>query len=155
MSLTRRQLLTAAYGELGISNEFDVSPYELTQGVGKLNRMLATWTGRNIRIGYSPGTGLDDETGIPDVAQDTVAMNLALRLAPGVGKVPSTDLKRDARLAYLALLTNKVLLIPVQLPQEMPLGAGNRRFVDRRFVSPPTDPAETGAGGTIDGVDFE
>lgn len=155
MSLTRRQLLTRAYRCLGVSNEFDVSPDELTTGVEDMNMLMAAWTGRNIRIGYRPGTGLDDQTGIPDVAEGAVAMNLALRLAPSIGKAPSPDLKRDARLAYLALLTNKVRLTPVQLPQEMPLGAGNRRFVDRRFISPPTDPFDTGAGGTIDDVEFE
>ncbi len=155
MSITRQQLVNAAFGDLGISNEFDVSPDELVGAIAKLNRLMATWTGRNIRIGYSPGTGANDPTGIPDVAEDAVAMNLALRLAPGIGKVPSPDLKRDARLAYLALLTQKVRLIPVQLPAEMPLGAGNRRFTRRNFISEPTEPAETGSGGVIDGVDFE
>ncbi len=155
MSATKRDLIEAAFAELGVSNEFDVSPDELEQAVGKLNRLMATWTGRNIRIGYSPGTDIEAQSGVGDTNEDAVAMNLALRLAPGIGKVPHPDLKRDARLAYLALLTKNVTLIPVQLPRETPAGAGNRRFHDWSYISPPTDPAETGSGGVIDGVDFE
>ncbi len=151
---TKRELIEAAFAELGVSNEFDVSPDELTQALGKLNRLMATWTGRNIRIGYNPGTDIEAESGLGDTNQDAVLMNLALRLAPGIGKIPHPDLKRDARLAYLALLTKNVNLIPVQLPREMVSGAGNRRFSDRNYISPPDDPAETGSGGVIDGVDF-
>lgn len=155
MSKTRSELITAAFGELGVSNEFDVSPDELTQSLSKLNRMMAGWNARGLRVGYSAGSIIGDETGLVDAADEAVTLNLALRLAPGIGKVPSPDLKRDARLAYLALLTQRVRLIPVQLPAEMPAGAGNRRYTERVFISPPTDPAETGSGGTIDGVDFE
>ncbi len=155
MSKTRRQVVTRAFKKLGISNEFDVSPDELTGAVEELNSLMATWSGRNLRVGYSPGTGLDDETGIVDVADDAVAFNLAIRLAPDVGKVPHPDLKVDARRAYLALLTQRVRLMPVQLPAEMPAGAGNRRYSDRVFVASPSDPVETGSGGTIDGVGIE
>ncbi len=151
MSMTRRQLITTAFAELGVSNEFDVSPDELVRAIGNLNRLMTTWDGRSIRIGYSPGDGIDDETGIPQSAEDAVALNLALRLAPSIGKVPSPDLKRDARLAYLALLTRNVNLIPVQLPRETVAGAGNRRFHDRAYLQAPSDPAEIGSGGVIDG----
>ncbi len=155
MSKTRRELITAAFGELGISNEFDVSPDELTGAVLKLNRMMSTWNAKGLRVGYSPGTAIDDQTGIVDAADDAVTLNLAIRLAPSVGKVPHPSLVVDARRAYLALMTQRVTLIPVQLPADMPAGAGNRRYSDRVFVRPPTDPAETGSGGTIDGVDIE
>jgi hypothetical protein len=153
VSKTRRELITGAYGELGISNEFDVSPDELTGAVTRLNSLMATWNARNLRVGYSPGTGLDEATGIVDAADDAVTLNLAIRLAPSVGKIPHPSLVVDARRAYLALLTQRVKLIPVQLPAEMPAGAGNRRYTDRVFVSPPSDPVETGSGGIIDGVD--
>ena len=65
---TRRELIDAAFAELGVSNEFDVSPDELVQALGKLNRLMATWTGRNIRIGYSPSTDIETESGIGDTA---------------------------------------------------------------------------------------
>ena len=155
MSITRRDLIVAAYAELGISNEFDVSPDELVRAIGNLNRLMSTWNGRNLRVGYSPGTGLDEQTDIVNAANDAVILNLALRLSPGIGKMPHPDLKRDARLAYLALLTQQVRLIPVQLPAEMPAGAGNRRYRDRAYLLRPSDPAETGSGGVIDGVDLE
>lgn len=154
MSKTRRQLITAALGELGIANEFDVDPEELTSAVTKLNGMLASWNAKGLRVGYSPGSDIEGETGVPDAADDAVTLNLAIRLAPGIGKAPHPALVVDARRAYLALLTQRVKLIPVQLPAEMIAGAGNRRYSDRVFISPPSDPFETGNGGTIDGVDF-
>lgn len=154
MSKTRRELITGAFGELGVSNEFDVSPEEIIGGIEKLNRMLSAWNARGLRVGYSPGAGIDEQTGIVDGSDEAVTLNLALRLAPGIGKVPSPDLKRDARLALLALLTQRVRLIPVQLPAEMIAGAGNRRHTQRVFLSPPTDPLEIGSGGTIDGLEL-
>lgn len=154
MAITRQQLATSAYRELGISVDFDVTPDDLTAAFSALNRMMASkpaWR----RLGYSPGTGANDDTKLPDTAHDAVALNLAVRLAPGIGKVPHPDLKRDARMAFLGLLTQQVQLIPVQLPAEMPAGAGNRRFSHRAFLVPPSEPADNGAGGTIDEVDFE
>ena len=155
MSINREELVRIGYRKLGISNEFDVSPDEIIEAIGDLNRMLAAWLGYGIRLGYAPGNGASEETGIPDVAQDAVAMNLALRLAPGIGKVPSPDLKRDARTAYLSLLAQKAVLIPVQLPATTVAGAGNRRYSRQNYIIPPTDPVSAGSGGTIDGVDIE
>lgn len=154
MSKTRSELISAAFGELGVSTDFDLSPDDLVAAVSKLNRLMSSWNAKGLRVGYSPGVAIGDETGIVDAADDAVTLNLAIRLAPGIGKVPHPSLVVDARRAYLALLTQRVHLIPVQLPAEMIAGAGNRRYRDRVFVSPPSDPAETGSGGTIDGVDF-
>lgn len=154
-TITRQALVEAAYAELGVSNEFDVSPDEITRGVAVMNRMLATWHGRNIRIGYAIGTDPAGETGIGQTNEDPVAMNLALRLAPGIGKVPSLDLKREARLAYLALLTKKVRLIPVQQPAEMPAGAGNRRFSRRNFLQDPVVQLSAGSGDVVDDLEVE
>jgi len=152
---TKRDIIEAAFSELGISNNFDVDPVELTAALGKLNGLMSAWNARNIRVGYVPGTDIDAESGIGDTAEEAVKLNLALRLCPGVGKVPSPDLKRDARLAYLALLTQTVEVIPVQLPSHTPAGAGNRRFTTRNFLQTPTAPVDVGSGGAIDGVDLE
>ena len=111
MGLSKRQIITAAFSELGLASyAFDLQPEDLQDALQKLDAMMATWGGRGIRIGYSGGDGsgeISNPTEVPAWADEAMSLGLALRLAPGYGKTPSLETKIAAQQAFMTVL-NKV-----------------------------------------------
>lgn len=157
MSYTKRDFVEAAYEELGFGpDNFDMQPEQLEKGLRKLDGMMATLNTK-LRLPYplpsSPSdSDLDQNTNVPDAANEAIYLALAIRLAPSMGKVVSNDLKASAKHAMDALLTVKASRPrSMQLPSTMPLGAGNKTFGRRRvFVRPPVEPLLTGPDGSLD-----
>ncbi len=127
---SKRQIVGKAYAELGIGNwEFDLQPDEIQDAIGRLDSMMAAWSSQGIRVGYN-GTSddPDEDTGLPDVAVEAVRTNLALRIAPQLGKTVSPD-TRVVAAESLSYLTAYFMTIPQrQLPSTLPIGAGNRYY---------------------------
>ena len=118
---------------------------------------MATWNGRTIRLGYplpsSPEqSSLDEETNVPDIANEAIYLNLAIRIAPTVGKVVTMETKSAARDAYKELLKRAALPKEKQFPETLPAGQGNKpwRWRDSPFIRPPEDPVDAGPDGEID-----
>lgn len=122
MSYTKRQFVEAALEEISIASyHFDASPDMLQSAVRRLDAMLATWNAQGIRINYllptePENSNLDDETEVPDSANEAIITNLAIKLAPSYGRVVPTDTKATAKRSYNALLVQH------SKPQEMQLG---------------------------------
>lgn len=157
MSWTKRQILDEAFTELGIGNAFDVSPEEQQTAIRRLDTMMATWEGLGIRLGYAmsntPDEGdLDDDSGLPVGAVETVYLNLAKRLAPQFGKQLNMATLSAAAAGYSTLLRAAAQPIEQQLRAGLPLGAGNKgwRTPGQVFVTPPTsDPLGITQGGDL------
>jgi len=111
MGLSKRQIITAAFSELGLAAyAFDLQPEDLQEALEKLDAMMATWGGRGIRIGYSGGNGAGDidlPTEVPAWADEAMYLGLALRIAPSHGKTPSLETKLAAQQSFMTVL-NKV-----------------------------------------------
>jgi hypothetical protein len=159
MSWTKRELLVAAFGEIGLASYvYDLSPEQLQAALARLDSMMGTWNGQGIRLGYplpsTPGaSNLDDASNLPDSANETVFQNLATRIAPGYGKQVSPDTKTSAYNGYNAMLTASMGAPPqMQMPGTMPAGAGNKpwRNTGQPFLNPPTDPLLAGQDGQIE-----
>jgi len=159
MSYTKRQFVTAAFEEIGLASySFDLTDDELTSACKRLDAMMADWNARGIRISYPipstpETTNLDEETNVPDVANEAIILNLAVRIAPGYGKQVMPDTKQVARQSYMTLLgwdqSNNML--EKQLPSTTPAGAGNKPWrYDDPFLRPPSDPITTGSDGVLD-----
>ena len=92
MGWTKRQFIDAAFAEIGLSvYTFDMQPEQYQAALVRLDTMLAEWNARGIRIGYplpvSPQqSDLDEQTGVPDMANEAILTNLAVRIAAGYGK---------------------------------------------------------------------
>mgnify|MGYP000165071707 CR=1 FL=1 len=103
MSWTKRQFVDQAFEEIGYASyTFDLEPEQLQAAMRRLDSMMATWNGRGIRVGYplpaTPGAGdLDDLTDVPDYANEAIYLNLAIRIAPTVGKAVSRETKVAAK----------------------------------------------------------
>lgn len=157
MSWTKRQLVDQAYAELGLANYvFDLSPDQQADAMRRLNSMMATWNAKGIRISYpiptsATGGDLDEDSAIPDSAWEAAYLNLAIRLAGGIGRPVPDSLKMTAKDAFNTLLTLHATPIEQQLPTYVPLGAGNKpwRQSDNQYISEPVDSLLAGGDAPI------
>lgn len=142
----KRDLIQMAYEECGQAGyEFEIEPEEYAYALRRLDALMAQWQARGIDLGYAfPDTGpasAQEESGIPASATNTVALALAMSLAPGIGKT----MPQEAR----ARLAQGMALLPRQAPQPMQLGrqticgAGNRWGIGWRDPFFPVAPTVT------------
>ena len=158
MGWTRRQFVEQAFEEIGYASYvYDLEPEQLESAGRRLDAMVASWNGKGIRLGYplpsSPElASLDTETEVPDYANEAIYTNLAVKLAPTVGKVVSPETKATAKMTYNLLLQNAALPMEQQFPKTLPAGAGRKPWRDYRdpFVREPKDPLLAGDDGPIE-----
>jgi hypothetical protein len=158
MGWTKRQFVEQAFEEIGYASyAYDLEPEQLESAMRRLDAMMATWNGRTIRLGYplpsSPeDASLEMETSVPDIANEAIYLNLAIRIAPIVGKTASMETKSSARDAYKELLKRAAMPHEMQFPETLPAGQGNKpwRYRDSPFIRPPKDPVDAGPDGEID-----
>src|SRR5205085_9328244 len=123
---TKRDLILLAAEEFGVGSAFDLSPEDLQSGLRRLDNLAAEWDGKTIRVGNNLGGGLDDSAGIPDTANSAFVSNLAVRWAPSMGKVVSSDTRTTAREGFNTLYGSMQRKPQAPRPSHLPVGAGNR-----------------------------
>jgi hypothetical protein len=158
MSWTKRQFVQQAFEELGFSSySYSLPDALIYKSKYRLDSMMATWNGKGIVLGYPLQSGqtttdIDDDTEVPDYAHEAIYTNLAIRIAPSVGKQAGPDLKLSAREAYKTLLV-RIGLPPVrQFDPILPRGAGNKPWIyDDEYFPEPTENIEIFEGdGVVD-----
>lgn len=147
MAWTKRQLVTEAFGELALAGyAFDVTPEEVQSALRRLEAMWGAWAGKGISVGYrfaaSPDTvDPDEDSGLPMYAVETTFLNLAGRIASSYGKQPPLGLQSRASDGFDNLVTAAAFpSAQTQLPQGIPLGAGNKTggsMLNPRFTTAP------------------
>jgi len=153
MSWTKRQFVLSAFEELGLASyTYDLQPEQLDSALHKLDAMMATWNSK-LRLSYplpsSPElANLDDETTVPDSANEAIYLNLAIRLAPSYGKAVSMETKQNAYQAYQSLLSIATMPLQAQFNNSIPSGAGYKT-PERPYLSPSTDPIIVGQDGEL------
>lgn len=158
MGWTKRQFIEHAFSEVGLASyAFDISPEQLNRALWTLDAMMAAWNEQGIRLGYplpsSPNDStLDEQTNVPDRANEAIYTNLALRLANTVGRQPMEGTKAMAKQAYDLLLKRAAIPRDQQLPNTLPVGAGNKPWHGGRspFMPTPEDPITVGPDGLLD-----
>lgn len=157
MSWTKRQFVEQAFEEVGYATyAYDLQPEQLQAGLRRLEAMIATWNGRGIRLGYplssNPNNAnLDDATNVPDASNEAIYSNLAIRVAPIIGKTCSAETNKTARSAYMELLSRFTMPKEMQMPGTMPSGAGNKPWrVDTPFLQVPEDTLAAGPDSDIE-----
>lgn len=145
---TKLAIIQQALGDIGLGTYvFDPSPEQLQDALVRLDRLAAMWDGIGIRKGYSIGSDISAESGLPDTAIDPFATLLAVRLAPGYGKQVSPELRIAATQAKSALMVTNNVIPRMAFPGTMPIGVGNRRDVRQAAYYPECDPLTTGVDG--------
>lgn len=157
MGWTKRAFVTAAFSEIGIAS-YDIAlpADQVVSAVQRLDAMMADWNGRGIRLGYPlegpTATDIDAESGVPDWANRAIICNLALEIAPGVGRQPMPATSRNAKMGFSTVSARCTRPLPMQLPGTMPAGQGNRwqRTTLNPFLNPPADEIAAGDDGIIE-----
>lgn len=131
MGYTKKQFIEDALAEIGIASYvFDVEAEQLNNALHKLDSMMATWNYKGIRVGYplpsSPdGSNINQQTNVPDSANEAIVLNLAVRLSPSYGKVVQIETKALAKEAYNVLLSLATMPKEISLGT-LPKGAGHK-----------------------------
>lgn len=155
MSWTKRQFVTQAYEEVGLASYvFDLSPEQLQSAARKLDSMMAQWDSKGIKIGFpialSPeNINLDQETNVAPFANEAIALNLAIRIAPSYGKAVAPETKANAKIAYETLMAHCAMPPRRQFGPLLPAGSGNKAFDYPYLPNPNTDPIQLGDNGQL------
>lgn len=163
MSWTKREFILAAFEELGLSDaNYNLQDSQLKTALKRLDSMMANWNGKGVRLSYplssSPSsdvkldTHLDTDTTVPDVANEAIYTNLAVRMASSFGKQVSPDLKVSARDAYRTLLASNAYPVQEKQLSPLPKGAGYKTHIDNtnRFLLPQENYIDVGSDGELD-----
>ena len=129
MSITKGELVIRALKMLGVVDSItSADPEEIRDGLDYAASMVAEWENHGITIGYvMPLDGAqsmpDDESGLTAQNVLGVAANLAVNMAPLMGREAQQTVRSRAKLFYEGLFS-------VELPQRqsdpmMPTGSGN------------------------------
>jgi len=144
MSWTKRQFVAQAFEEIGLANYvFDIQPEQEMSALRRLDAMVQGWEQLGVRIGYAAsstadGADLDQDSGVPETANEAVYTNLAVRIASTVGKVPSLELKSLAQRGIDSLMARAAVPRQRRLDR-MPAGAGNKSPFHQVFIATPSD----------------
>ena len=158
MGWTKRQFIEQAFDEIGLASYvFDLGPEQMQSALRRLDMMMASWNALGLRLAYPlpsnpQDSDLDEETNVPDSANQAIYANLAIKLAPSYGKQVMPETKVSAKEAYNTLLSRAAMPMEQQMPGTMPSGAGNKswRNYDDPFLQRPVDPVLAGQDGPID-----
>lgn len=156
----KRHLIEKAFGEIALAGyEYDITPEEQSDALGRLDAMMATWSGPavGIRLNWNATVNPDkadpdQDCGLPDWANEGVYLNLAVALASSFGKQLLKSTTARAKQTYDALLSATQGQIPQMQPMaNLPAGAGYKRYRGSYpFVVPPRDRLTTGQDGLLD-----
>lgn len=157
MSYSKRQYVLAAFEELGLASYvFDLQPNDLESALRRLDSMMAEWNNRGLRLSYPiPGSpefsDIDAVTNVPDLANDAIITNLALKIAPSFGKAVSNETKISAKMSMNSMYIKFAQPIEQQLAPIVPLGAGSKSWstITDPFVVLGQPSVDVGTDGTL------
>ena len=125
----KRRILESAFGKMTLSGyEFGRTPEEINDALFEFNMMMLEWPFST--LGYvqpTYGVGSADElSGVPAETTSILAYQLALRLAPNMGKTlaPEAQVQIQRGMALLHAIAATVPSMPFQA--HTPRGAGSR-----------------------------
>lgn len=157
MAYTKRQFITAAFEEMGLASYvFDLSADQMESALRRLDAMMATWNGLGVRLGYpipvDPASStLDENSGVPDSANEAIITNLAARLAPSYGKQLMPQTLATAKAAYNVLLQRAAAPLEMVFPATMPVGAGWKPYsLDEPFYGEAQPVVDAGPDGPLE-----
>lgn len=139
MGWTKRELIEQAYNLIGMgSNAYTMTPEDYLSGCILMDSLVASWEPK-FSMGYpmadSPRQlNLDAEIKGPPSAPSAIFTNLAILLAPTIGKSVGVEIIRNAESTFEALLASLVTLEPRSIYDGLPSGEGNKPW-RRRCVA--------------------
>lgn len=101
---------------------------DMETAIEALNAMLRRWEANGLALGWVPVSNPSDDLPVPDEAHEAVVYQLALRIAPEYGKMPSPLVVDGASEFLNALRRDQAVATPIQpiLDTPWPEGASVR-----------------------------
>lgn len=157
MALTKSDLVKQALQKLAVTGfDAEINPEEIKAGVITLEEMMAAWDAQGIKCGYKfaalPETAdAEADAGVPDIARQAIAYNLAILRADAYGKQVSQSVLMMADAGMTALLAAIAFIPTMQYPGRMPRGSGNTlRYTRWTRYYRPQDTLDADNAGPID-----
>lgn len=131
MAWKKRDFITEAFSLIGLASyTYDMQPEQWQTSLSTLDRMMALWNSRGMRVGYPLPSGpdssaLSDVCDVPDIAVAAIVPGLAVLLCPIFGKAVPMDLAATARETRRALSIHCTPPADVPWSGNVPAGAGN------------------------------
>ena len=129
-TLTNSDVIKAALREINVINEAqNISSEQGTEGLRKLNQMMAVWAEGTVEVGYFQQTNTTDTIPIPRWLELAVQYNLAIELAPSQSASVSAELYNRAdmhlRKAESKIMREKQTNLDMT---HMPMGQARHRW---------------------------
>jgi hypothetical protein len=132
MSWTKRQLVLKAYGVCGLASYApNLTATQLQDALDSLDSQMNTWADDGIVTLYplveTPSlSDLDTDSLLVGVEIMATYMNLAVLIAPELGKTLSNDTQKRARSSYTSLLRKYTVPVVTTLPDTLTRGQGSK-----------------------------
>lgn len=141
MSWTKKQLIDQAFSKIGLSSyQYDLQPEDAINAVITMDAIVG-----NINIPLSYNMANDpsqadpnQESGLPNWANQAVYLSLAIAMCPNYGKTASAELKASAQSAINRMYAMASSSVDSLVPDNMPSGQGNKpwsRNIYRNFIN--------------------
>jgi len=124
------KIIENAYAMIGAhSIAQPAQPDQLAAGRDILNSMMQQWLSLKIDLNHNPLVAVGDDLEEPPDATLAIEENLALKLAPGVGRIASQELRDSARADYYTVksLFQRLTVGKKVVSSTTPKGEGNSR----------------------------
>jgi hypothetical protein len=108
----------------------DVRPRDMGTAIDALNAMMQRWEADLLSLGWSPVSAPDDEMPIPVEAEQAVAYNLAMTLAPEYGVTPLPGVAQVAVASLNDLWRDQMVATPIQPILDAPIPGGRRQALN-------------------------
>lgn len=125
-----------------------LEPDEYQDYMDSLNWYMAALESEGIKLGFTTVSNLSDEVTIPPGAIRGVVANMAIEVAPDYGGLVTPELVSQASKGMDAMLILGVKIIPTQMPDTLPRGAGNTQVYDSNYYDAEEYATLTMAGNT-------
>jgi hypothetical protein len=131
MQFKIQELVRMSFSKLGYASYiYDLEPQQLLDGAKELYMMLSSWDGIGIRVAFSfpanLNTFLNAIATVPDKALEAIVNNLAIRIAPTIGKQVPPEVSQVAKSGFDNLLAAIAMPNEMNYPNTLPVGAGGK-----------------------------
>lgn len=123
---TVTQIVSRSLRLLGVLDPAEAAEAEdMTTGMQVLNGMLARWEANGLALGWASVSSPSATIPLPAEAEEAVAYNLALKLAPEYKVEPSAWIVGDAREGLAALRRDCLVSRPLTIASDLPRSLGH------------------------------
>lgn len=91
-----------------------VKPADMATAIDALNGMVRRWEADGISLGWMPNDNPSEDLAVPEEAEQAVAANLAMILAPEYGVAPSAVLAQMAASGMNDIMRDQAVATPIR-----------------------------------------